>query len=36
MPGGKIDIEISDEYEILMTGSVTRVAEGIIYPDIYQ
>jgi len=36
MPGGKIDIEISDEYEILMTGPVTRVAEGIIYPDIYQ
>jgi diaminopimelate epimerase len=36
MPGGKIDIGISDEYEILMTGSVTRVAEGMIYPDIYQ
>ena len=36
MPGGKIDIEISDEYEILMTGSVTRVAEGIIYPESYE
>ena len=36
MPGGKIDIEISDEYEILMSGPVTRVAEGIIYPDTYQ
>lgn len=36
MPGGKIDIEISDEYEILMTGPVTRVAEGMIYPDIYH
>jgi len=36
MPGGKIDIKISDEHEILMTGPVTRVAEGIIFPDIYQ
>jgi len=36
MPGGKIDIKISDEYEISMTGSVTRVAEGIIFPDIFQ
>jgi diaminopimelate epimerase len=36
MPGGKIDIGISGEYGILMSGPVTRIAEGIIYPDIYQ
>lgn len=36
MPGGKIDIKILDEYEISMTGSITRVAEGIIFPDIFQ
>jgi len=36
MPGGKIDIDISDEYEILMTGPVTKVAEGNIFLDIFQ
>lgn len=36
MPGGKIDIMISNKYEISMTGSVTRVAEGVIFPDIYR
>jgi diaminopimelate epimerase len=28
MPGGEIDIEIGEKYEIQMTGPVTRVAEG--------
>ena len=36
MPGGKIDIKISNEYDILMSGPVTRVAEGVIFPDIFQ
>ncbi len=36
MPGGNIEINISDEYDISMTGSVTRVAEGFIYPDIFK
>ncbi len=30
MPGGIIQIEIEDEFSIRMTGSVTRVAEGVI------
>ncbi len=36
MPGGKIDISISDDYEILMAGSVTKVAEGTISPEIFN
>ena len=30
MPGGKLAIEIGDGFDILMTGPVTKVAEGII------
>ncbi len=36
MPGGEIDIEISDNYDISMTGAVTRVAEGAIDPEIFE
>jgi diaminopimelate epimerase len=36
MPGGKIDITISDGYNILMAGSVTKVAEGTISPEIFN
>lgn len=36
MPGGQIDIEIADHYEILMTGAVARVAEGTIDPEIFE
>jgi diaminopimelate epimerase len=36
MPGGEIDIEISDDYDISMTGAVTRVAEGSIDPEIFE
>jgi diaminopimelate epimerase len=34
-PGGSIRIEIGDDFAIRMTGSVTRVAEGIISPEIF-
>jgi diaminopimelate epimerase len=30
MPGGKIFIEIGDDFSIRMTGPVTKVAEGVI------
>jgi diaminopimelate epimerase len=33
MPGGKIQIEIGDNFAVTMTGGVTRVAEGKIYPE---
>jgi len=34
-PGGDIQIEIRDGFDILMTGSVTRVAEGVISPEMF-
>jgi diaminopimelate epimerase len=36
MPGGEIDIEISDDYDISMAGAVTRVAEGSIDPEMFE
>ena len=36
MPGGEIHIEISNDFEISMTGSVTKVAEGVIDPDMFD
>ena len=35
-PGGIIQIEIRDGFDILMTGSVTRVSEGVISPEIFR
>ena len=34
-PGGVIQIEIRDGFDILMTGSVTKVSEGVISPEIF-
>ena len=34
-PGGIIQIEIREGFDILMTGSVTRVAEGVISPEMF-
>jgi diaminopimelate epimerase len=35
MPGGKIEIEIGDGFSIRMTGSVTKVADGIIAKEMF-
>jgi diaminopimelate epimerase len=35
-PGGIIKIEIRDAFDILMTGSVTRICEGVISPEIFS
>ncbi len=35
-PGGVIKIEIRDGFDILMTGSVTKVSEGVISPEIFD
>ncbi|MEO1765379.1 MAG: diaminopimelate epimerase, partial [Cyanobacteria bacterium J06629_18] len=35
MPGGNILIEISEDYSIQMTGSVTKVAEGIMSEEMF-
>jgi len=36
MPGGIIKIEIGEDFAIRMTGSVTRVGEGVISPEIFS
>jgi diaminopimelate epimerase len=36
MPGGTIGIEIGDGYAIQMTGSVNKVAEGTLHPDLFK
>jgi diaminopimelate epimerase len=36
MPGGKLAIEISKDYDILMTGPVTKVAEGAMSEEIFS
>jgi diaminopimelate epimerase len=35
MPGGKLAIEISKAYDILMTGPVTKVGEGTLSAEIF-
>ena len=34
-PGGIIQIEIRADFDILMTGSVTKVSDGVICPEIF-
>src|SRR5436190_18232983 len=36
MPGGKISIEIGEGFSILMTGAVTKVAEGLISGEMFN
>lgn len=35
MPGGRIAIVIGDDYAINMTGPVTRVATGMLHPELF-
>jgi diaminopimelate epimerase len=35
MPGGQIRIEIGPDYAIRMSGPVTKVAEGMIHPELF-
>ena len=36
MPGGVIAIEMGEDYSIRMTGGVTRVADGVIAPEVFE
>lgn len=36
MPGGRIGIEIGDGYAITMTGTVNKVAEGTMHPELFK
>ncbi len=35
MPGGQIGIEIGQDFSIMMTGSVNKVAEGMMHPELF-
>ncbi len=35
MPGGTIGIEIGDGFSIMMTGTVNKVAEGAMHPELF-
>lgn len=35
MPGGKIDIQIGDEFAVKMTGPVTRIGEGLLDRELF-
>jgi len=36
MPGGQIGIEIGDNFSIMMTGTVNKVAEGTMHPQLFE
>ncbi|MBS0663414.1 MAG: diaminopimelate epimerase, partial [Verrucomicrobia bacterium] len=36
MPGGQIGIEIGADYSILMTGTVNKVADGTLHPQLFE
>jgi diaminopimelate epimerase len=36
MPGGKIEIEIGDNFSIRMTGAVTKVSDGVMSREIFE
>lgn len=35
MPGGQIGIEIGDGFSIMMTGTVNKVADGAMHPELF-
>ena len=35
MPGGRIGIEIGDDFAITMTGTVNKVADGAMHPELF-
>ncbi|MFN6561038.1 MAG: diaminopimelate epimerase [Nostoc sp. ChiSLP01] len=36
MPGGQIAIAISDDFTVTMTGAVTKVADGLMSPEVFE
>jgi diaminopimelate epimerase len=36
MPGGRIDISISEQFAITMTGPVTKIGEGVIFSEMFE
>ena len=35
MPGGELDIRISEDFSVRMTGPVTKIAEGTLFPEMF-
>jgi diaminopimelate epimerase len=35
MPGGQIGIEIGEDFSIMMTGTVNKVADGAMHPELF-
>ena len=35
MPGGKIGIELGEDFSIMMTGTVNKVADGTMHPELF-
>jgi diaminopimelate epimerase len=35
MPGGELDIRISEDFSVQMTGPVTKIAEGTLSPEMF-
>lgn len=36
MPGGQLGIQIDDHYAIRMTGTVNKVADGTLHPELFE
>ncbi len=36
MPGGRLDITVNKDYSVNLTGPVTKVAEGIVFPELFD
>jgi len=36
MPGGELDIRISEDFSVQMTGPVTKIAEGTLSPEMFD
>jgi diaminopimelate epimerase len=36
MPGGELDIRMSEEFSVQMTGPVTKIAEGALSPEMFD
>jgi diaminopimelate epimerase len=36
MPGGDLDIRLSEDFSVQMTGPVTKIAEGTLFPEMFD
>ena len=36
MPGGRLDISLTDDYDITMRGPVTKIGEGTLSPELFE